>query len=128
MIENGKNIIECESGRISNLSIPVSSNLIDENHKAYVNFISSLKSPNTNKTYVFQLKNYLRSPPISFSTFDELLSRNPSIIEQSIIDILIDMRHRRQLSYSSQNGFLAEITHFFSINDISLNRKRLKSL
>jgi integrase len=126
LIENGKNIIEYESGRISNLSITVSSNLIEENHKAYVNFISSLKSPITKKTYVFQLKNYLRSSSISFSTFDELLSRNPRIIEQSIIDILIDMRHRRQLSYSSQNGFLAAITHFFSINDISLNRKKIK--
>jgi len=41
VIENGKNIIEDESGKISNLSITISSNLIDENHKAYVNFISS---------------------------------------------------------------------------------------
>ena len=74
----------------------------------------------------FIQKNYLRSSSISFSTFDELLSRNPRIIEQSIIDILIDMRHRHQLSYSSQNGFLAAITHFFSINDVSLNCKKIK--
>jgi len=44
----------------------------------------------------FIQKNYLRSSSISFSTFDELLSRNPRIIEQSIIDILINMRHRHQ--------------------------------
>jgi len=71
VIENGKNIIEDESGKISNLSITISSNLIDENHKAYVNFVSSLKSQITRKAYVIRLKNYLRSPSISFSTFDE---------------------------------------------------------
>jgi len=37
----------------------------------YVNFVSSLKSQITRKAYVIRLKNYLRSPSISFSTFDE---------------------------------------------------------
>ncbi|MBA3749556.1 MAG: hypothetical protein H0X03_01405 [Nitrosopumilus sp.] len=71
---------------------------IDENHRAYVNFASSLKSPITRKAYVIRFKNYLRSPIVSFSTFDELLSRDPRLIERGIIDILIDMRHRRELS------------------------------
>ncbi|HSA74912.1 MAG TPA: hypothetical protein VLE21_01860 [Candidatus Nitrosocosmicus sp.] len=66
---------------------------IDEKHKAYVNFISSLKSPITRKAYVIRLKNYLRSPIIQFSTFDELLSRDRHSIEQGIIDILIEMQY-----------------------------------
>src|SRR6476660_1471093 len=36
------------------------------------------------------------------------------------------MRYNKQLSYSYQNGFLAAVTHFFSINDIVLNRKKIK--
>jgi len=44
-------------------------NPIDEDHKAYVNFVSLLKSPITKKAYVIRLKNYLKSPTISFSTF-----------------------------------------------------------
>lgn len=102
------------------------SNPIDENHKAYVNFVSSLKSPITRKAYVIRLKNYLRSPIVSFSTFDELLNRDLHQIEQEVIDILIDMRHEKQLSYSAQNVFLCALTHFFSINDVTINRKKIK--
>ncbi len=47
-------------------------------------------------------------------------------IEQGIIDIFIDMRHKWQLSYSAQNMFLCCITHFFSINDVTINRKKIK--
>lgn len=72
------------------------------------------------------MKYYLRSPSISFSTFDELLSRNPRIIEQGIIELLIDIRHRKELSYSTQNVFLSTLTHFFSINDVMINRKKIK--
>ncbi|MGD9672131.1 MAG: hypothetical protein AB7U98_01475 [Candidatus Nitrosocosmicus sp.] len=100
--------------------------LIDENHRAYVNFVSSLKSPITKKAYVIRLKNYLRSPTISFSTFDELLSRDRQIIEQGIIDILISMRYKMNLSFSAQNIFLCALTHFFSINDVTINRKKIK--
>jgi integrase len=107
------------------LSIGIS-DLIDENHKAYVNFVSSLKSSITRKAYVIRLKNYLRSPLISFSTFDELLTRDIRLIEQGIIDILIDMRHKKQLSFSAQNIFLCSLTHFFSINDVTINRKKIK--
>jgi len=126
MIVNGKKVTGYESVRLSDPSLVTISDLIDENHKAYVNFVSSLKSPITRKAYVIRLKNYLRSSSISFSTFDELLKRDLREIEQGIIDILVDMRHNRQLSYSAQNGFLAAITHFFSINDVILNRKKIK--
>lgn len=108
----------------------ISSNFlsIDENHRAYVNFVSSLKSPITRKAYVIRLKNYLRSPIISFSTFDELLSRDRHVIEQGIIDILINMRHEMDLSFSAQNIFLCASTHFFSINDVTINRKKIKKI
>jgi len=99
---------------------------IDEHHRAYVNFVSSLKSPITRKAYVIRLKNYLRSPKISFSTFDELLKRDRRIIEQGLIDILINMRYELDLSFSAQNIFLCALTHFFSINDVTINRKKIK--
>jgi integrase len=68
----------------------------------------------------------LKSPIISFSTFDELLSRDRHVIEQGLIDILINMRHKMNLSYSAQNIFLCALTHFFSINDVTINRKKIK--
>lgn len=54
----------------------------------------------TRKAYEIRLKNYLRTPIISFSTFDELLTRNPLQIEQGVIDIIIEMRYKRQMSFS----------------------------
>jgi len=36
------------------------------------------------------------------------------------------MRNEKQLSFSAQNVFLCAITHFFSINDITINRKKIK--
>lgn len=100
--------------------------MIDTNHRAYVNFVSSLKSSITRKAYVARLEDYLLSPIVSFSTFDELLSRDRRVIEQVIIDILIDMRHKRNLYFSAQNVFLCTAIHFFSINDITINRKKIK--
>jgi integrase len=112
--------------KITNYTLNSTYNPIDENHRAYVNFVSSLKSPITRKAYVIRLKNYLRSPIISFSTFDELLSRERLVIEQELIDILINMRHKMNLSFSAQNIFLCALTHFFSINDVTINRKKIK--
>ncbi len=94
----GKKITGYESVRLSDPSLTTISDSIDKNYKAYVNFVSFLKSPITRKEYIIRLRNYLRSPSVSFSTFDELLSRDPRLIERGIIDILIDMRHRRELS------------------------------
>jgi hypothetical protein len=71
VIVNGKKITGYESVGLSDPSLVTISNSIDENHKAYVNFVSSLKSQITRKAYVIRLKNYLQSPSISFSTFDE---------------------------------------------------------
>ncbi|HEX5518834.1 MAG TPA: hypothetical protein VFX18_00180, partial [Candidatus Nitrosocosmicus sp.] len=72
MIVKGKKITGYESVRLSDPSLVTISDSIDENHRAYVNFVSSLKSPITSKAYVIRLKYYLRSPSISFSSFDEL--------------------------------------------------------
>jgi hypothetical protein len=123
---NGKKTTGYESVRLSDTSLLSPSYSIDERHKAHVNFVSSLKSPITRKAYAIRLKNYLGSPFVSFSSFDELLRRDVCVIENGIIDILIDMRHRRQLSYSAQDGFLVAMTHFFSINDVIMNRKKIK--
>ena len=126
MMAKGKKVTVYESVRLSDPSLTTISDSIDENHKAYVNFVSSLKSPITRKAYVTLLKKYLRSPSISFSTFDELLGRDPRTMEQGIIELLIDMRHRKELSYTAQNVFLSALTHFFSINDVMINRKKIK--
>ena len=68
--------------------------LMDEDHKAYVNFISSLKFPITKKTPIM-IKILFAISISSFSAFDELLDRDLRKIEQGIIDFLIYVHHRR---------------------------------
>ena len=36
------------------------------------------------------------------------------------------MRYKLHLSFSAQNMFLCALTHFFSINDVTINRKKIK--
>jgi hypothetical protein len=50
VIAKGKKITGYESVRLSDPSSITISDLIDENHRAYVNFVSSLKSPITRKS------------------------------------------------------------------------------
>ena len=38
------------------------------------------------------------------------------------------MHHKKELSYSAQNMFLSPLTHFISINDVTINRKKIKKL
>jgi hypothetical protein len=40
--------------------------------------------------------------------------------------LLIDMHYRKELSCSVQNVFLSALTLFFSINDVVINRKKIK--
>ena len=52
---NGGKITGYESVRLSNASLLTPSDSI-ESHKAYANFVSSLKSPIARKAYVIRLK------------------------------------------------------------------------
>jgi hypothetical protein len=36
------------------------------------------------------------------------------------------MHHKKEFSYSAQNLFLSALTHFISINDVMINRKKIK--
>jgi len=45
MMVNSKKVTGCESIRLSDPPLITISDSIDENHKAFVNFVSSLKSP-----------------------------------------------------------------------------------
>lgn len=56
MIVIGRKIIGYESIRLSNPTLATITDSIDENHIAYVNFVSSQNSSVTRKAYVIQLK------------------------------------------------------------------------
>ncbi|MDN5847307.1 MAG: hypothetical protein L0H53_13655 [Candidatus Nitrosocosmicus sp.] len=65
------------------------------------------------------------NPKFTNLTLDEILNINFKDLESTIIDTIIKMKQEEQLSTSSTSLLLASLMHFFSINDVSLNRKKI---
>lgn len=95
-------------------------------HPAYRNFISSLKSPATKTGYSFALSKYLNSETNKNLTLDKILSKPIKIIESEIIEEIIKQQEDENLTCSSTLMFLSAVNHFFSINDVIINRKKIK--
>jgi integrase len=57
---------------------------------------------------------------------EQIINKKPRDIEFEIINIIAEMRSDLNLSFSSTHLFICAITHFFEINDVILNKKKLK--
>ncbi|MDR4491755.1 MAG: hypothetical protein R2685_12765 [Candidatus Nitrosocosmicus sp.] len=96
-----------------------------KNHIAYRNFLNSLKSPYTKNAYSIFLNRFLSLPQYKDITLDELLQTSPKVLEADIIDHIVSMKEKENLSYSSLSLFLAAMYHFFTVNDVLINRKKI---
>jgi integrase len=81
------------------------------------NFINSIRSEATRKYYQFYFEKYRK-----FTLGNVIDDRQ--IIENQIIDFLLSLKHRG-LAYKSVKCYLCAITHFYIMNDIVLNRKKI---
>jgi integrase len=96
------------------------------NSRAHYNFINSIKSLETRKTYEFIIRKYMHFH--NLQTVDELLSLaiinkdNPIVIEDKIIDWLVSLRET--ITYGTRRTYLAAPTTFYEINDINIRKKR----
>lgn len=95
-------------------------------HPAYRNFIGSLKSYSTKNNYSFNLAKYLNTEVNRNLSLDDILAKNPKDIESEIIQEIIKQQEVDKLGYSSSHIFLSSLTHFFAINDIVINRRKIK--
>lgn len=95
--------------------------------KPYLNFINSIKSPATQKTYIFSLKKYMRFH--NYKTIDELLAdkNTPTVIEEKIIEFIIALRTDSDfaVSYRTRATYLTAILTFYDINDVILRKKKI---
>jgi integrase len=88
----------------------------------YRNFEESIKSDATKKQYNFYLQKYIQH----IGGTDNLLRQNePKLIESQIIDYIGKLK-TDQNSWSYLTGNLAAILHFYTMNDILLNKKKIK--
>lgn len=77
------------------------------------NFLDSLKSERTKEQYAFHLKRFTRYEKVSDKTPDT-----------QIFDYLMQMK-KEGLSSSYRNIALAAIKHYYTMNDVVLNWKKI---
>lgn len=93
------------------------------NDPIFQTFLNSIKADASRKMYCqFLIKYYLSQPPNNSLSLQEMLAKDPNMIEQEIIS---EMRNVQKLSYSSTSTFFCAIILFFEINDVTFNKKKI---
>lgn len=84
----------------------------------YLNFVNSIKSDVTKKIYEYNLGLFMEF--CGLDKFEDLIGR-----QNQIIAYLMSLREKK-LSYNSISTRLNAIYHFYDMNDVSLNKKKIK--
>jgi integrase len=92
--------------------------LVQQKEDEYSNFVNSIKSGVTKKIYVYNLRLFMEFCDID--KFEDLIG-----LQNQIIPYLMSLRERK-LSYNSISTRLNAIYHFYDMNDVTLNKKKLK--
>jgi len=85
----------------------------------YRYFLESLASEATKKTYAYHLKQFCK-----YTKVEDCTSLLNNLAESRIIDYIVHLKNKGN-SFSSINVSLAAILHFYLMNDITLNRKKI---
>ena len=97
-----------------------------KDHSAYHSFMLSLRTESTQKIYSFYLFKFLSyNHTYDNLSLDQILTIHPRDLEASIISTIIKMKKEENLSTASTSQLLASLNHFFAINDVLLNRKKI---
>ena len=94
----------------------------EQGQQAYRYFLDSLATNATKITYTFNLRQYCKH--LNCTNLSDLLAKEPKYIEAQIIDYIVSLRERG-LSYSRLNSSLSAITHFYTMNDVTINRRKI---
>jgi len=92
--------------------------MLVQKEDVYLNFVNSIKSDITKKIYEYNLRLFMEFCGIN--KFENLIGR-----QNQIIPYLMSLREKK-LSYNSISTRLNAIYHFYDMNDISLNKKKIK--
>jgi integrase len=95
--------------------------------EAYKNFINSVDSEATKKSYMVGLSLFMKYCKIEEGDYDSVLmqSLHQNKLEDKIRDYIIYLKVVKQLSSNSVNLYMAAIAHFYSMNNVVLNWRRL---
>ena len=92
--------------------------MLVQQEDVYSNFINSIKSDVTKKIYGYNLRTFMEYCGVK--KYEDLIGQ-----QNKIIEYLMYLREKK-LSYNSICTKLNAIYHFYDMNDISLNKKKIK--
>ena len=102
------------------MTVITNDTLENQEEEIFFNFINSLKAPITKQIYQTNIKYYLDF--CNFTKLSELLTiQDP---QKQIIKYIMFLREK-ELATTSINTMLYGIYHFYDMNDIVLNKKKI---
>ncbi|MDW0268132.1 MAG: hypothetical protein QN860_01725, partial [Nitrososphaeraceae archaeon] len=121
LITNKTNSMLRKGDLITNITDPTVKNMqvLEQQSRAYFNFINSLNSESTRNSYKFCLEKFLSNYKLDLVSFLRLPEQD---ITNLIIKYLVDKKVSRQY----KNLITATLKHACEINDIVLNWKKIK--
>ena len=95
---------------------------------AYNNFVDTIKSDQTREQYKRCLVRFMRF--LNITDIDNLMAlavtgQDSRALQQKIIDYVGFLKRERKLGANAINLYLSPIMHFYAMNDITLNRKKI---
>jgi integrase len=91
---------------------------------AYDNFVLTCKSESTRNAYIYGLKRFMKFLQITDVNNLMVLAQDPKALQQKIIDYIQHMKAAGNGTVSIET-YLASVMHFYEMNDITLNKKRI---
>ena len=92
--------------------------MLVQREDVYLNFVNSIKSDITRKIYKYNLRLFIEFCGVD--KFEDLIGQ-----QDQIIPYLMSLREKK-LSYNSISTRLNAIYHFYDMNDVTLNKKKIK--
>jgi hypothetical protein len=92
-----------------------------ENSKAYFNFINSIRSPASRKTYEFVIRKYTQYHNVQ--AVDDWMLLAPIVIEDQIIRWLVSLR--ANVCYVTRRTYMAAMLTLYEINDVILRKRKI---
>jgi integrase len=92
---------------------------------AYKNFINTLDSEVSKENYRFAFSKFIKFCRLEEGDYDKMLRIEPKKLEGLIRDYITHLKVDQKLAYNSVNMCVASISHFYQMNDVTLNWKKL---
>ena len=105
------------------MSVTTAGNQLVLAGNAYNNFTDTIKSKRTLEEYKHGIVRFMRF--LKVSDVNNLTLLDAKEAQQKIIEYIGYLKQERQIAGVTINLYVASVIHFYAMNDVTLNRKRI---